>query len=69
MRRLAFLSMSESHIKERLQGALHRGHHKATEEELAEVAAVVLAVVGEITAELIAILADLSDRVTALEHR
>jgi hypothetical protein len=56
-----------AHIKDRLEQALHRGHHKATEDELVEVAAVVLAVVGELTAELVAMMGELSERVAALE--
>jgi hypothetical protein len=63
------LNMSSDHVKERLQDALHRGHHKATETELAEVAAIVLAVVGELTAELAAVIAELAERVAALEGR
>jgi hypothetical protein len=61
--------MNTDHVKERLQGALHRGNHKATETELAEVAAVVLAIVGELTVELAAVIAELAERVAALEAR
>ena len=53
-------------VKARLHGALHR-HPKATEDEVAAIAAVVLAVVGEVTIELAAIIADLGTRVEALE--
>ena len=61
--------MDEEHVKRRLHDALHRGHRKATEDELAEVTAVVLAVVGEVAVELSVLIADLSQRVTALEAR
>jgi hypothetical protein len=61
--------MNSDHLKTRLQDALHRGHHKATETELAEVAAVVLAVVGEVTVELATVIAELGDRIEALEAR
>lgn len=61
--------MNTEHIKSRLQDALHRGHHKATEVELAEVTAVVLAIVGEVTAELATVIAELAERVEALEAR
>ena len=61
--------MNTEHVKERLQDALHRGHHKATETELAEVTAVVLAIVGELTAELAAVIAELAERVASLEAR
>lgn len=59
--------MERAHVKDRLEEALHRGGRKATEHELAEVAAVVLTVVAEVTGELIALLGELSDRVAALE--
>lgn len=45
---------------------LHR-HPKATEDEVEAIAAVVLAIVGEVTIELAAIIADLGSRVEALE--
>jgi hypothetical protein len=48
---------------------MHRGSTKATEGELAEVTAVVLAVVGEVTAEMAVLIADLEERVAALEAR
>ena len=44
--------MDTEHIKDRLHGALHRGHAKVSEDDLTEVAAVVLAVVGELAAEM-----------------
>ena len=53
-------------VKARLHESLHR-HPKATEDEVAAIAAVVLAVVGEVTIELAAIIADLGSRVEALE--
>ena len=46
---------------------MHRGRTKVTEEELAEVTAVVLAVVGELAAEMALVLAELAERVEALE--
>jgi len=61
--------MNADHVKDRLQDALGRGHRKATEAELVELAAVVLAVVGELTAELAAVIAELGERVEVLEAR
>lgn len=61
--------MDADHVKNRLHDALHRGQRKATEGELAEVTAVVLAVVGEVTAELAVVIADLAARVEALEAK
>jgi hypothetical protein len=61
--------VNHEHIKNRLQDALHRGHRKASEEELGEVAAVVLAVIGEVTVELAAVIAELAARLDALEAR
>jgi hypothetical protein len=58
--------MHVDEIKERLHGALHR-HPKATEEEVEAVTVVVLAIVGELTAELAIVIADLASRVEALE--
>ena len=46
---------------------MHRGHKKATEEELVEIAAVVLAVVAEVTAEMAIVIGELAARVEALE--
>jgi FAD synthase len=59
--------MKEDHVRSRLHDALHRGHQKVSEEELAEVTAVVLAVVTELSAELALVIAELADRVEALE--
>lgn len=59
--------MTEHHLKERLEGALHRGHNNATEQELVAVTAIVLAVMQEITAELVDVITDLTDRVAGLE--
>lgn len=59
--------MDEAHLKQRLHDAMHRGHRKATEDELTEVTAIVVAIVGEITLELSVVLADLTERVAALE--
>jgi hypothetical protein len=54
-------------VKARLHGALHR-HPKATEDEVEAIAAVVLAIVGELTAELALVIADLATRVEGLEN-
>jgi hypothetical protein len=61
--------MDHEHVKNRLHDAMHRGSHKATEEELAGVAAIVLAIVGEVTLELATVIADLADRVKTLEGK
>jgi hypothetical protein len=61
--------MAKDHVKSRLDDAMHRGHGKATEEELDEVAAVVLAIVGEVALELAVVIADLEERVAALESK
>jgi hypothetical protein len=53
-------------VKARLHGALHR-HPKATEGEVEAIAVVVLAIVGELTAELAVVIADLASRVETLE--
>jgi hypothetical protein len=60
--------MSVDDIKGRLHGALHR-HPKATEDEVEAIAAVVLAIVGELTLELAAVIADLSARLEVLEAK
>jgi hypothetical protein len=60
--------MAVEDIKARLHGALHR-HPKATEEDVEAIAAVVLAIVGELTAELAVVIADLALRVEVLEAR
>ena len=60
--------MAVDDIKARLHGAMHR-HPKATEDEVEAIAAVVLAIVGEVTAELAIVIADLMARVEALEAR
>jgi hypothetical protein len=60
-------AMEAEHIRGRLHDALHRGHRKATEEELGEVTAVVVAVVTELMAEMAEIIAGLAARVNALE--
>jgi hypothetical protein len=54
---------------QRLHNALHRGGAKATEEELADITAVVLAVVAEIATELAEVIGELAARVEALEAR
>jgi NTP pyrophosphatase (non-canonical NTP hydrolase) len=61
--------MDKDHVKTRLHDAMHRGKHKATEEELAEVTLVVLAIVGELAAETALVLTELEGRITALESR
>jgi hypothetical protein len=60
--------MHADDIRARLHGALHR-HPKATEEEVEAIAAVVLAIVGEVTVELAAVIAELAIRVEALEAK
>ncbi len=64
-RRLAVMKADQ--IKERLHQATHRGHTKATEEELEAVTAVVLAILAEVTTELAAVIGELSARIEALE--
>lgn len=59
--------MAVEHVKERLHAALHRGGTKASEEQLEAVTEVVLLVVAEVTAELAVLIADLEERVAALE--
>ena len=59
--------MKAEQIKERLHLAAHRGHSKATEEELEAVTAIVLAILAEVTAELAAVIGELSARLEALE--
>jgi hypothetical protein len=61
--------MQVDHVKDRLQSAMHRGKTKVSEDELEVVAAVVLAVVGEVTVELATLIAELSQRVEALEAK
>lgn len=60
--------MAVDEIKARLHDALHR-HPKATEDEVEAIAVVVLAIVGELTAELAVVIADVEARVEALEAR
>jgi hypothetical protein len=60
--------MAVDEVKARLHGALHR-HPKASEEEVEAIAVVVLAIVGEVTAELALVIADLEARVEALEAK
>ena len=61
--------MEKEQVHQRLHSALRRGGAKATEEELVEVTAVVLAVVAEVTLELSVIIADLAARIEALEAK
>ena len=56
-----------ANIKERLHNALHRGHKKATEDDVAEVAAVALVIMTEVVVELTEVLADFELRLEALE--
>ena len=60
--------MHADDIKTRLHSALRR-HPKATEDEVEAVAVVVLAIVGEVTAELAVIIGELAGRVEALEAK
>ena len=59
--------MANLDIKERLHAALHRGHKKATEEQVVEVAAVITVVMTELVAEIATVLVALEARVKALE--
>lgn len=61
--------MAEHNLQQRLRDALHRGHRKVTEDEVAEITAVVLTIVTELTGELALVIAELADRVEALEAR
>ena len=61
--------MNTEHVHERLHNAMHRGGAKATENELAEVTAVVLAIVAEVTAEMALVIGELAARVEALEAK
>jgi hypothetical protein len=60
--------MQADDVKARLHDALHR-HPKATEEEVDAIAVVVLAIVGEVTAELAVLIGELAARVEALEAK
>ncbi len=60
--------MKQEHVKDRLHQAMHRSA-KVSEEELAEVTAVVIAILGEVTAELALVIGELVARVEALEAR
>ena len=59
--------MHTEKVRERLHDALHRGGAKATEDEVVEITAVVLAVVAEVAAELAEVIGELAARVEALE--
>jgi hypothetical protein len=61
--------MHTDQVRQRLHDALHRGGAKATEQELAEITAVVLAVVAEVASELAEVIGDLGARVEALEAK
>lgn len=58
--------MKQEHVKDRLHLAMHRSA-KVSEEELAEVTGVVIAIVGEVAAELALVIGELGARVDALE--
>jgi hypothetical protein len=60
--------MDSHQIRDRLHQAIHRSP-KATEEDVAGVTAVVLEIVAELNGELALVIAELSDRVDALEAR
>jgi hypothetical protein len=60
--------MAAEDIRARLHDALHR-HPKASEAEVEAIALVVLAIVGELTAELAVVIAELTARVEVLEAR
>jgi hypothetical protein len=60
--------MAVEDIRARLHDALHR-HPKASEAEVEAIALVVLAIVGELTAELAVVIAELAARVEVLEAR
>ncbi len=59
--------MALDQIKERLHDALHRGHKRGTDEELAATE-IILVAVSEVVAELAIVLAELEARVEALEE-
>ena len=59
--------MKAEDVRSRLHNAMHRGSKKATEDELAEITAVVLAIVTEVSAELAVVIAELAERVERLE--
>ena len=61
--------MDHLHIRNRLHDALHRGSPKATEEDVAGIAAIVLQIVAEMTGELAMVIAELGDRIESLEAR
>jgi hypothetical protein len=58
--------MNRDEIKNRLHDALHRGHKKASDEEL-EATEIMLVAVTEVVAEVAILIADLELRVAALE--
>jgi hypothetical protein len=60
--------MEHHQIRDRLHQALHRSP-KATEDDVAGVAAVVLEIVAELTGELALVIAEMSDRIDELEAR
>ena len=60
--------MDHHQIRDRLHQALHRSP-KATEDDVAGVAAVVLEIVAELTGELALVIAEMADRIDALEAR
>ena len=60
--------MDHHQIRDRLHQAMHRSP-KATEDDVAGVAAVVLEIVAELTGELALVIGELGDRIDALEAR
>ena len=60
--------MDHHQIRERLHQAIHRSP-KASEDDVAGVAAVVLEIVAELNGELALVIAELSERISALEGR
>ena len=61
--------MQVEHVKGRLERAIHRGRSTVSEDELEAVAAVVLAIVGELTLELAEVIGELGQRVQKLEAK
>jgi hypothetical protein len=61
--------MQNEHVRQRLHDAMHRGNAKVSEDELAEVTVVVLAIVAELSTELAEVIAELAARVEALEAK
>ncbi|HZQ84748.1 MAG TPA: hypothetical protein VFA83_07915 [Acidimicrobiales bacterium] len=60
--------MDHHQIRDRLHQALHRSP-KAREDDVAGVAAIVLEIVAELTGELAMVIAEMGERIDALEAR